>query len=217
MPTVSSTDSYEFELCKKFNEISNIRESPTSIIFHGVRGQNHQEHDNPSWYNPQEIWQCIHYLKRSYSIGLTADDCGIITPYKKQVQKLRHLLTELEIPVPKIGTVEDFQGQERYVIILSAVRSSLTYIGNDIKHSLGFVASPRRLNVALTRARAILIIVGNPHLLSTDPYWRSALLYCIKNNSYLGCDMPNNLETETVENVIETANETSSETASTTE
>ena len=176
------------------NDILKLREPPPSIIFHGVRGQNHQEGDCPSWYNPQEIWECITYMKKCYSIGLNADHCGIITPYKKQVQKLRQLLMELDIPVPKIGTVEDFQGQERHVIILSAVRSSLTHIGNDIKHSLGFVASPRRLNVALTRARAILIIVGNPHLLSTDPYWRSALMYCVKNDSYLGCDLPLSVE-----------------------
>lgn len=96
----------------------------------------------------------------------------------------------MEMPIPKIGTVEDFQGQERDVIILSAVRSSQSHVGNDIRHALGFVASPRRLNVALTRARAVLIIMGNPHLLSMDAYWRSVLLHCIRNNSYLGCDYP---------------------------
>lgn len=109
-------------------------------------------------------------------------------------------MTELETPVPKIGTVEDFQGQERHVIILSPVRSTLTFVATDLKHSLGFIAHPRRLNVAITRARAILIIVGNPHVLCADAYWRSSLLYCVANDSYLGCDLPSNLVAEFLEN-----------------
>lgn len=107
-----------------------------------------------------------------------------------QVQKLRILLRELQVPVPKIGSVEEFQGQERKVIILSAVRSNTTLLTTDIRHALGFVASPKRLNVALTRARALLIILGNPHLLTQDPYWRSVLNYCIDRGSYTGCDLP---------------------------
>jgi putative helicase MOV10L1 len=94
------------------------------------------------------------------------------------------------VPIPKIGSVEEFQGQERKVIILSAVRSSPTLIKTDICHALGFIASPKRLNVALTRARALLIILGNPHLLARDPYWRSVLNYCVKHGGYTGCDLP---------------------------
>lgn len=94
------------------------------------------------------------------------------------------------MPVPKIGSVEEFQGQERKVIIISAVRSNPTLLMTDVHHALGFVASPKRLNVALTRARALLIILGNPHLLAEDPYWRSVLNYCIERGSYTGCDLP---------------------------
>lgn len=94
------------------------------------------------------------------------------------------------MPIPKIGSVEEFQGQERKVIIMSAVRSSPTLLKTDIHHALGFVASPKRLNVALTRARALLIILGNPHLLVRDPSWRSVLNYCIERGGYTGCDLP---------------------------
>lgn len=102
--------------------------------------------------------------------------------------QIKDLLLEFELKLPKISSVEGFQGQERKVIILSAVRSCDNLINDDIKHALGFVASPRRLNVAITRARALLIILGNPKLLALDPYWRNVLLYCVDHGAYTGCN-----------------------------
>lgn len=107
-----------------------------------------------------------------------------------QVKEIRKLIVEKDLDVPKISSVEEFQGQERNVIILSTVRSTFTLVSTDIKYFLGFITSPRRLNVALTRAQALLIIVGNPHVLALDPFWRSILQYSVENNAYVGCDLP---------------------------
>lgn len=107
---------------------------------------------------------------------------------RNQVMQIRDLLFELDLKIPKVSSVEGFQGQERKVIILSAVRSSNNLINEDIKHALGFVASPKRLNVAITRARALLIIIGNPKLLAMDPHWRSVLIHCMNNDAYTGCN-----------------------------
>jgi len=104
------------------------------------------------------------------------------------VLQIRDLLLELDLQLPKISSVEGFQGQERKIIIVSAVRSCNDLVDEDIKHALGFVASPRRLNVAITRARALLIILGNPKLLVLDPYWRGVLTYCIDHGGYTGCN-----------------------------
>lgn len=95
---------------------------------------------------------------------------------------------ELDLKLPKISSVEGFQGQERKVIILSTVRSCNDLVNEDIKHALGFIASPKRLNVAITRSRALLIILGNPKLLTSDPYWRNILTYCIDHDAYTGCN-----------------------------
>jgi len=107
-----------------------------------------------------------------------------------KVLQIRDLLLELDLKLPKISNVEGFQGQERKVIILSTVRSCNALVDEDIKHGgLGLVASPRRLNVAITRARALLIILGNPELLALDPYWRSVLIYCTDRGAYgAGCN-----------------------------
>lgn len=106
---------------------------------------------------------------------------------------------QLDVKLPKISSVEGFQGQERNVIIISAVRSSSSFVNDDIRHSLGFVACPRRLNVAITRARALVIILGNPRLLSQDPYWRNVLTYCINQDSYTGCNFVFSEDTQQID------------------
>lgn len=105
------------------------------------------------------------------------------------MKEIRSLLIEAEFNIPKIGTVEEFQGQEFEVILLSTVRSCQEFISTDVLHSLGFVTSPRRLNVAVSRAKSLLIIIGNPNLLCIDPYWRSVLKYSLENGGYTGCDL----------------------------
>ena len=60
-------------------------DGPPALVFHGIRGENYQEGESPSWYNPQEIVQSIYYLNVLYSMGLNSSDVGIITPYQKQV------------------------------------------------------------------------------------------------------------------------------------
>lgn len=98
---------------------------------------------------------------------------------------MRELLRANGITDVKIGSVEEFQGQERMVMILSTVR--VMAMEDD---SMGFIGSPKRINVALTRARALLIVVGDPHLLVTDRNWRVVLNYCVRRNAYVGCDLP---------------------------
>ncbi|XP_025602817.2 probable RNA helicase armi [Athalia rosae] len=161
---------------------------PPAIVFHGVLGQNYQDPDSPSWYNPEEAAQVYFYVLKLQSHGVQSEDIGIIAPYTKQVHQIRDLLSEMDMTLPKIGSVEEFQGQERNVIILSTVRSISDLVQEDVKRCLGFISLPRRLNVAITRARALLIILGNPYLLSQDLYWSTVISYCVQQNSYTGCD-----------------------------
>ncbi|XP_014598583.1 PREDICTED: probable RNA helicase armi [Polistes canadensis] len=188
-PKISCNNSDEANLLQLLaEELPERAGLPPAVLFHGVKGENLRDNDSPSWYNLEEATQVYLYLLRFYKYGISADDIGIITPYQKQVMQIRQLLLESNITCPKVSSVEGFQGQERKIIILSTVRSSTSFIKEDIKHALGFVASPKRLNVAITRARALLIILGNPELLVEDPYWRSILLYCLDRNGYTGCN-----------------------------
>ncbi len=163
------------------------------MLFHGLRGEDMREGNSPSWFNPVEAVQVMKYLQSLVNntvYPLTFDDIGIITPYRKQVEKIRLLIDKLGMEKVKVGSVEEFQGQERLVMIISTVRSKESEVDFDIVHNLGFLSNPKRFNVAITRAQALLIIIGNPHLLSQDPMLRELLTYSVKNKAYIGCDLP---------------------------
>ncbi len=162
------------------------------ILFHSIQGENLREGNSPSWFNPQEAQQVVAYidlLKRETKPPLKDDEIGIVTPYARQAQKIR---AALEISHPrneiKVGSVECFQGQERRVIVVSTVRSEPElYLDHDIRYNLGFIAHPKRFNVAMTRAKALLIVIGCPSVLALDKEnWFPFLTYCHENGAMIG-------------------------------
>ncbi|XP_059152220.1 RNA helicase Mov10l1-like [Physella acuta] len=160
------------------------------IIFHGIRGTDIRETNSPSWFNPEETIYVVKYLQGVLKEGVKPEDIGIITPYRKQVEKICLMIDRLGIPEVKVGSVEEFQGQERQVIIISTVRSNEKLIGSDVRHTLGFLSNPKRFNVSITRAISLLILVGNPFVLGLDANWRSLIQYCNEKGGYTGCDLP---------------------------
>ncbi|NWT40164.1 SDE3 helicase, partial [Chroicocephalus maculipennis] len=171
------------------------------IIFHGVCGEDCREGTSPSFFNTAEIEVLVHYLKKLLQSrgkggcpSVSPKEVGIISPYRKQVEKIRKAITSLDpvlrtlqdIKLLKVGSVEEFQGQERRVILISTVRSCSEYFQLDQTFKLGFLKNPKRLNVAITRAKALLIVVGNPAVLSKDPHWQRFLRYCKEEGGYKG-------------------------------
>ncbi|XP_012289828.3 RNA helicase Mov10l1 [Aotus nancymaae] len=166
------------------------------LIFHGVRGSEAREGRSPSWFNPAEAVQVLRYcclLARSTSSQVSASDIGVITPYRKQVEKIRILLRNVDLMDVKVGSVEEFQGQEYLVIIISTVRSNEDRFEDD-RYFLGFLSNSKRFNVAITRPKALLIVLGNPHVLVRDPCFGALLEYSITNGVYMGCDLPPELQ-----------------------
>ena len=109
-------------------------------------------------------------------------DVGIISPYRAQVQYLKKLIKKYEFFKPyrrliSVNTVDGFQGQERDVIFISLVRS------ND-EGQIGFLKDLRRMNVAMTRARMKLIILGNKDTMTKHPFYKKLWEYveAINNN-----------------------------------
>ncbi|PWA28754.1 hypothetical protein CCH79_00014845 [Gambusia affinis] len=170
------------------------------VIFHGVAGINDREANSPSFFNVAEVEVIMDYVRKLLDsqgkkgvAKIAPKDIGIIAPYRKQVQKIRQALEKVakdfkfkDMKNLKVGSVEEFQGQERRVILVSAVRSSANYMDFDKKFSLGFIKSEKRFNVAVTRAKALLIVVGNPLMLSSDPTWASFIEYCKDEGGYCG-------------------------------
>ncbi|XP_047983533.1 probable RNA helicase SDE3 isoform X1 [Salvia hispanica] len=161
------------------------------LLFIGIQGCDEREGNNPSWFNRIEASKTVEMIKVLIEEkGLKEEEIGVIAPYRKQVSKIKEALECLGNTNVKVGSVEQFQGQERKVIIVSTVRSTVKHNEFDKVHYLGFLSNPRRFNVAVTRAKSLIIIIGNPHIICKDPNWNKLLWYCVENNSYKGCFLP---------------------------
>jgi len=130
--------------------------------------------------NPAEVEVITKIISDLVKGGdIEAKNIAVISPYSKQVQLFRtELSASRATDGVKVGTVDSFQGQETDLVIFSAVRSNLT-------KELGFLRDSRRLNVAITRARRALIIVGDQSVLRTCRHWKALLESC----TIRGCSM----------------------------
>lgn len=121
---------------------------------------------------------------------------GIITPYKQQQKELRRLfLNEFGPAILKaidINTVDAFQGQEKDIIIFSCVRAG---------SSVGFLADTRRLNVALTRAKKKIFMLGNATGLVKNMLWGNLITDAKSRQRYI--DLPNTMATESARHIID--------------
>ena len=95
---------------------------------------------------------------------------GIITPYKSQVYLLKSLLESSGLGgfAKFVNTVDAFQGQEMDIIIMNCVRSNKA-------GQIGFLSDTRRLNVAITRAKHYLFMIGSTKTLNTNKVWRNLI------------------------------------------
>ncbi|KAK3269144.1 hypothetical protein CYMTET_22409 [Cymbomonas tetramitiformis] len=138
---------------------------------------------SPSWFNVAEATAVLDHvvsLCDARSTNLEPREIGILTPYHKQGMKVKELLRAEGFPVGephgiKVGSTEVFQGQERRAMIVTTVRSTESFRPWDAEHNIGFLGHPKRFCVAVTRAKALLVIVGNPFVLKDDPHWGELL------------------------------------------
>jgi superfamily I DNA and/or RNA helicase len=149
------------------------------------------EEETFSTFNPEEAKFCLHHLESLIKrVGIAkikshAWNIGLIAPYKAQVRKFNELLFEsYNYPnlrsfseLLTIDSIDGFQGQERDIILLSLVRS-------NTKNEIGFLADTRRMNVALTRAKRKLIVVGDSATLSAHPFYHAYIDYVEANGCY---------------------------------
>jgi superfamily I DNA and/or RNA helicase len=153
-------------------DLPGVRESElteTAVTFIDTAGANYDEQqdaDSTSIGNAPEAALVTQKVQQLLDAGLPAADIGVITPYSAQVRLLRDLLPE----DVEAASVDGFQGREKEAIIISLVRSNLA--GN-----VGFLAETRRMNVALTRARRKLIVIGDSATISGHPFYERLLAY----------------------------------------
>ena len=149
-----------------------------------------EEKNRLSWCNPGEAVLVTQILLSVLHAGdLQACQIGVVTPYMGQVRTLRRLMRKYmdlspeALPELQVASVDGFQGREKELIIVSAVRCNRA-------GQVGFLADWRRLNVTLTRARRGLIVVGNAWTLRADPFWRSYVDWAKKEGFAMDFNLP---------------------------
>ena len=125
--------------------------------------------------NPNEANLVVKKVQTLLNAGLPKNDIAVIAPYAAQVRLLRDLFAG---EGPEVDTVDGFQGREKEAVVISLVRS-------NPQNEIGFLADRRRMNVALTRARRKLIVIGDSSTLGIDEFYREFFEYVESISGYL--------------------------------
>ncbi len=132
------------------------------------------EPDGESRLNPGEARLVARYVGQLMAAGVAADAIAVIAPYAAQVRLLGELLRDAAV---EIDSVDGFQGREKEAVIVTMVRS-------NPEGEIGFLSDTRRMNVALTRARRKLIVIGDSATLAHDPFYGRLLEYVESIGAY---------------------------------
>jgi predicted DNA helicase len=145
-----------------------LTEAPAEFIDTAGAGYDEEkEPDGESRFNPQEAALVRRKVEALLAAGVAPIDIAVIAPYAAQV---RHLREQLKVPGLEIDSVDGFQGREKEAVVISLVRS-------NAEGEIGFLGDIRRTNVALTRARRKLLVVGDSATLSVLPFYRRLFEY----------------------------------------
>ncbi len=152
------------------------------VIFIDTAGTGFEEcrdETTRSIYNPGEVDIVIKHIMQRNEL-LKDKELAIISPYAEQVRFIHEFIKSNDIEIPgewECDTIDGFQGQEKDVVYISLVRS-------NENNELGFISDMRRLNVALTRARMQIIIIGDSITLSKHPVYADLIRHIEKNEGY---------------------------------
>ena len=135
------------------------------------------------WYNVREAHMAIHYAQDLLASGLIQKqpDICIMSPFRAQVRILRAAARDLGLWGLNIGPMEAFQGLESQFVIICTTRARSRFLDPDKVRGIGIIGEPKKFNVAITRAKKGLIVLGNPWVLATDPCWLAFMRFCWRN------------------------------------
>ncbi len=150
-------------------------ESP--LLFLDTAGKGYEEkleEGSQSRYNPEEAELVLAELRRYLSYGVPPEEIAVISAYSAQV---RLLVSKSPDPAVEIDSVDGFQGREKELVIVSLVRSNM-------EGEMGFLADTRRMNVAMTRAKKRLVVIGDGATLATLDFYQKFMDYAESIGGY---------------------------------
>lgn len=170
-------DSVRAHLLTDVPSVQPLPLTSTPLSFIDIAGAGYDEELEPegeSRRNPQEAELVGQQVQLLIDSGLSPRDIAVITPYSAQVRLLRD---KIDIEGVEIDTVDGFQGREKEAVIISLVRS-------NANNEIGFLADTRRMNVALTRARRKLIVIGDSATIAGHDFYHKLLEYFELHDAY---------------------------------
>lgn len=164
-----------------------LRGNAFPILFLDVKNGKHTHSiDSRSLKNVAEAHVVVETVKdilNDKKLSYTTNDIGVIASFRAQVLLLRKLLRNVGLNAIRVGSIDDYQGQEENVIILSTVYAGLNRHKTKECIDLGLLGNARRFNVAVTRASSLLVVVGNSNSIRQDPSWRDLIMVCKENHT----------------------------------
>jgi hypothetical protein len=155
-----------------------IDDAPFELV--DTAGRGFEEGSPPgsdSRHNEGEAELAVAEVERVLALGVPPSGIAVISPYDAQVQRLRELLAAHLEGGLEVDTVDGFQGREKEAVIVSLVRS-------NEDGEVGFLADVRRMNVALTRARAKLVVIGDGATVSRHPFYEAFLRHAERTGAW---------------------------------
>jgi superfamily I DNA and/or RNA helicase len=186
------------------NNVDVVKQTSWPIHFRGVIGKDtsvavESFWGSNSWSNLEEAKAVLEIVQQlCQKEGVSTQSIGVMAAFRAQVVLIRKLLREHNLGSVNVGMVEDYQAVERHVIVLSLTRSNEVFLAKDVERRAGLFRQPKRINVALTRAEHLLIVIGNPVTMGNEPIWKEWLLFCYQNGLWYGeqgdTDLPSNIK-----------------------
>lgn len=170
--------------------LSILNDGTFPLIFHGIRGTDIDTED--SCRNPMEADRVVSVVQELLQFFGTSQ-VAVIGAFRDQIRLIRRKLRDIQLGTVNVGGILDFQGSEMNVVVISTVRSSIDRIQRDRSMGLGLLGTPERFNVAISRAKLMLVVVGNPDALQWDEYWSLAMKMSVRRGNWKGDAYPKRL------------------------
>ncbi|NRA32679.1 MAG: IGHMBP2 family helicase [Polyangiaceae bacterium] len=168
---LEAADSIAQRVLSDLPGVSDDPERPPHWVFIDTAGKGWKEQQHArsmSTYNPEQAEFTASEVRRIIARGLSPQEIAAITPYAAHAKQLRQLLAKEVSDGLEIGSVDAFQGREKEAIVVDLVRS-------NAERDIGFLQDVRRTNVALTRAKRFLVVIGDSATLGEHEYYAALL------------------------------------------
>ena len=176
--------------CRNFELLTDGNKFPM-MVYDVSEGKERSKLDTPSFFNIEEcnaVVKIIKALLASPNVQIHSGQIAVITCFRAQVLKMREILRKEGLPTVNVGVVEDFQGQEISVVLISTVLTeNQERWRSGAKGGLGLMTDPKRFNVAITRASALCVVVGKVNYLEgSGSYWTALIEHVRRNGGISG-------------------------------